>query len=67
MIEEKIENLIYEVRGKQVMLDSEISVTKCHDYLNDKIVTHYDIGLPISIFINFADASAKLERSQKIW
>ena len=26
-----IENLIYEVRGKQVMLDSEISETKCHE------------------------------------
>ena len=26
----KIENLIYEIRGKQVMLDSEISTTKCH-------------------------------------
>ena len=26
--QEKIENLIYEVRGKQVMLDSEISATK---------------------------------------
>ena len=25
---EKIESLIYEIRGKQVMLDSEISVTK---------------------------------------
>lgn len=25
---EKVENLIYEVRGVQVMLDSEISVTK---------------------------------------
>lgn len=24
----KIENMIYEVRGKQVMLDREISVTK---------------------------------------
>jgi hypothetical protein len=24
----KIENLIYEIRGKQVMLDSEISATK---------------------------------------
>lgn len=24
----KIENLIYEIRGKQVMLDSEISTTK---------------------------------------
>lgn len=26
--EEKIENMIYEIRGKQVMLDSEISATK---------------------------------------
>ena len=26
----KIENLIYEIRGKQVMIDSEISATKCH-------------------------------------
>ncbi len=25
-----IENLIYEIRGKQVMIDSEISATKCH-------------------------------------
>ena len=24
-----IENLIYEIRGKQVMIDSEISATKC--------------------------------------
>ena len=28
---EKIENLIYEIRGKQVMLDSEISATKWQD------------------------------------
>ena len=28
---EKIESLIYEIRGKQVMLDSEILVTKWHD------------------------------------
>ena len=29
MLEEiKIENMIYEIRGKQVMLDSEISATK---------------------------------------
>ena len=27
----KIENLIYTVRGKQVMLDSEISATKWHE------------------------------------
>lgn len=26
--QEKIENLFYEIRGKQVMLDSEISATK---------------------------------------
>ena len=32
MLEEiKIENLIYEIRGKQVMLDSEILATKWHD------------------------------------
>ena len=29
----KIEDMIYEIRGKQVMLDSELVVTKCHDYL----------------------------------
>ena len=27
----KIENMIHEVRGKQVMLDREISATKWHD------------------------------------
>ena len=26
-----IEDMIYEIRGKQVMLDSEISATKWHD------------------------------------
>lgn len=26
----KIKDMIYEIRGKQVMLDSEISVTKWH-------------------------------------
>lgn len=36
----KVENLIYEVRRKQVMLDSDVSATKC----NDSIITHYDIG-----------------------
>ena len=34
----KIENMIYEIRGVQVMLDSEISATKCHDYIYDNIV-----------------------------
>ena len=33
----KIENMIYEIRGKQVMLDREISTNKCHYYLYDKI------------------------------
>lgn len=47
----KIGSLIYEIRvGKQVILDFEISVAKCHYYLFDKI-THYDIGKPI--FNNF--------------
>ena len=27
----KIEDMIYEIRGKQVMLDREISATKWHD------------------------------------
>ena len=27
----KIEDMIYEIRGVQVMLDSEISATKWHD------------------------------------
>ena len=58
-----VEDLIYEVRGKQVMLDSEIGVTKCHDSIFDYIVTHYDIGIPISALINLADTSAKLERN----
>lgn len=51
--ETKIEDMIYEIRGKQVMLDSEISVTKCRYYLYDKIITLYDIGKPISMFNNF--------------
>ena len=49
----KIENVIYEIRGKQVMLDSQISANKCRYYLNDKIITYYDIGKPISMFNNF--------------
>ena len=28
-----IEEMIYEIDGKEIMLDSEISATKCHDYL----------------------------------
>ena len=41
----------------------EVICIKWHDRIYDKIITHYDIGLPISMLINFADASAKLERS----
>ena len=44
------------------MLDSENGDTKCHDNIHDNMITHYDIGLPISMFIIFADASAKLGR-----
>ena len=47
----KIENLIYEINGIQIMVDSEVSVTKCHDYKHDILITHYDIGKPISVFI----------------
>ena len=49
----QIENLTYEIRGKQFMLDSEVDFTKCHGYLYDKIITHYDIGKQISVFNNF--------------
>lgn len=55
-----IENLIYEIRRKQVMLDSEISETKWHDYIYKKIVTHYSIGLSISVFI-------KLKFFRRVW
>ena len=36
-----IEDMIYEIRGKQVMLDSDLA--KYCGYLCDKIVTRYDI------------------------
>lgn len=49
--ENNIKNMIYEIRGKQVMLDSELSATKCHGHY-DKIITHYDIGIPISTHKN---------------
>ena len=54
-----IKNLIYYIRGEQVMLATELSVTECHGYLYDRIVTYYDIGLPISMIINYRDASSK--------
>ena len=34
----KIENLVYNIRGQQVMLDSEIFATKWYDYTYDNIV-----------------------------
>ena len=49
----KIENMIYDVRGIQGMLDSEISAIKCHYYVCNKIITYYDIGKSISDFNNF--------------
>ena len=45
--------MIYEVRGKQVILASEISRAKCHNYFYDMMITHYDIGEPISVFDNY--------------
>ena len=58
-----IEDMIHEIRGVQVMLDSELVVTKCLNYIYDNIITHYNIGKPMSMLINFADASAKLGRN----
>lgn len=34
----EVENMIYEIRGKQVMLDREILSTKCHNHLYDKMI-----------------------------
>lgn len=54
-----IEDMIYEIRGVQVMLSSDVFVTKC----NGHMITHYDIGKPISSCnYNFADTFAKLFR-----
>lgn len=60
-----IEDVIYELRGKQVMLDSEMSVVKCHKHLNYKIVTYYDIGEPISVFSK--QVSTKFGKEINIW
>ena len=59
-----IENMIYEIRGKQVMLDSKISAIKDHDYSYDNIV---NIDKLIAMLINFVDTAVKLERNQKLW
>lgn len=42
-----VENMIYEINGIEVMLDSEISVTKWQVYLYNEIIIHYDISKPI--------------------
>ena len=52
-----------EINCVQIMLDSKLSISKCHGCLYDKIVTHYDIGKLISVLINQKDASLELERS----
>lgn len=62
----KVKDMIYEIRGKQVMLDSEISVVKCHKHLNYKIViTYYDIDESISVFSK--QVSTKSRKEINIW
>lgn len=38
----KIENMIYEIRGVQVMLDSEFDVTECHRLFIKKRMINYE-------------------------
>ena len=45
-----IEDMIYEVRGMQVMLASKVAAIKYHGYIYDKMITHYVIGETISVF-----------------
>ena len=49
----KIEDMIYEIRGKEVILESEILRTKYRIHLYDKMIMHYDIGKSKSVFNNF--------------
>lgn len=49
-----IENMIYEINGKEVMFDFEISRTKCHNRFYDMRIVHYDIGEQMSKFDNYA-------------
>ena len=35
------------------MIDRDLPIIKCHYYLHDKIIIHYDIGKPISVFNDF--------------
>ena len=45
----KVEDMIYEIRGKQVMLDFSVSTNKCYGYKYDILVTHYDIDKSITV------------------
>ena len=49
-----IEEKIYNVRGVEVMLDCEISRTKCHNRFYDMRIVHYDIGEQMSEFDIYA-------------
>jgi len=55
--------MIYEIREVQVILDSILSVTECHGYLDDNIVTYCDVGKLISMLISFKNAFFELERN----
>lgn len=48
-----IENMIYEINGKEVMFDFEISRAKCHDKFYDMRIAPYDIGEQLSEFDNY--------------
>ena len=56
-----IEDIIYEIRGKQVILDREIFAIKCHSYLYDKIIIHYDIWLPILAIFKYVSIKFRME------
>jgi len=43
--------MIYEIRGKQAMFDSELSATKCYGWYGN-IATHYDINKSKSVYEN---------------
>ena len=52
-----IENMIYEIRGMQVMLDSEISAIKCNEYIFDNTLRYWKTN--ISVY-NFAETFCKI-------
>ena len=48
----EIGNMIFAIRGKQVIIDKEISRTKCHNYFYDMMITlcnHIEIRLELKI------------------